>query len=183
MPSIYGLPTIAEADSLSVVPAWSRDLARAIAANQAELLRATGKVPGLSPETAAGMLSRIATAESNISANTTALAPLKADTGKVTFTSAAVARVTETLQYRVRGGLVYLSGQVAAAAGSFPAGFTTLATLPPAARPAAAQRRAPGVQSTVGCYIEARTDGALVLWLSAASSEWIALSSLSYPNS
>lgn len=180
MPSIYGLPTIAEADSLSVVPAWSRDLARVIAANQAELLRATGKVPGLSPETAAGMLSRIATAESNISATTTALAPLRADTDWTNVTVDSGISVGEQVQYRVRGGIVYWRGLIYKN-GGLPAGATTIVSAAaPAARPTGTQLRPTATNAAIHLYLQMGTGGKLEIWSSATTGGWIHLSPMSY---
>ncbi len=63
MENLYGLPVIHDQDALSVVPAWSLQLARVIAARDAAIVAATGAVPEGDPDTVAGMVARLGALE------------------------------------------------------------------------------------------------------------------------
>lgn len=63
MYNLYGLPVIHDQEALSIVPAWSLQLARVLAARDAAIVAATGAVPEGDPETVAGMVARVGALE------------------------------------------------------------------------------------------------------------------------
>lgn len=68
MENLYGLPVIHDQEALSIVPAWSLQLARVIAARDAAIVAATGTVPEGNPNSTAGLATRMAVAEATIDA-------------------------------------------------------------------------------------------------------------------
>lgn len=68
MENLYGLPVIHDQEALSIVPAWSLQLARVLAARDAAIVAATGAVPEGNPNTTAGLATRMALAEATIDA-------------------------------------------------------------------------------------------------------------------
>ena len=63
MDNLYGLPVIGDQEALSIVPAWSLQLARVLAARVAAFVAATGAVPEGDPDTVAGMVARLGALE------------------------------------------------------------------------------------------------------------------------
>ncbi len=104
-------------------------------------------------------------AQADLLALALALDPLAQDTGWValTLTGTGWSNV-EPLGYRIRGGVVYLRGEIVAAGGTTTGASNTIATLPSAARPAK-RLRVPWGWNTLG-FLGIETTGAI--WSSIA---------------
>lgn len=66
MERIYGIPAIQTHDTVDIVPAWSQQLARILAARDAAIVAATGSIPEGDPNTVEGIVTRMAAAEAVI---------------------------------------------------------------------------------------------------------------------